>query len=131
VDLCGIKLKMSTSRHHQTDGSSEIMNRMIENYLKCYCCYRQKDWDELLPYAEFAYISAVSEDLGMSPFEIDLGWVPKSPLELFSASPSRVQGVEDFKTELQLFYTMLSFFVQSCSRQTSCVFIYAISSTPV
>jgi hypothetical protein len=54
-----------------------------------------------LPYAEFAYNSAVSEEMEMSPFEIDLGWVPKSPLELFSASPSRVQGVEDFKTELQ------------------------------
>jgi hypothetical protein len=37
----------------------------------------------------------------MSPFEIDLGWVPKSPLELFSASPSRVQGAKDFKTELR------------------------------
>jgi hypothetical protein len=31
MELCGITLKMSTSRHPQTDGSSEIMNRMIEN----------------------------------------------------------------------------------------------------
>jgi hypothetical protein len=77
------------------------MNRMIEIYLSCYWCYRQNDWDELLPYAEFAYNSYVSEELGSSPFEIDLGWVPKSPLELISAKPSRVQGAEDFKTELQ------------------------------
>jgi hypothetical protein len=41
MELCGIKLKKSTSRHRQMDGSSEIMNRMIENYLRCYCCYRQ------------------------------------------------------------------------------------------
>ena len=44
MELCGIQLKMSTSRHPQTDGSSEIMNRMIENYLRCYCNYHQDDW---------------------------------------------------------------------------------------
>jgi hypothetical protein len=70
---------MSTSRHPETDGSSEIMNRTIENYLRCYCCYRQNDWDELLPHTEFAYNSAVSEELGMSPFESDLGWVLLAP----------------------------------------------------
>eukprot|EP00737_Agarophyton_chilense_P003919 gb/GEZJ01004734.1/.p1 GENE.gb/GEZJ01004734.1/~~gb/GEZJ01004734.1/.p1 ORF type:complete len:294 (-),score=32.76 gb/GEZJ01004734.1/:75-956(-) len=73
MELCGIKLKMSTSRHPQTDGSSEVMNRMVENYLRCYCSYHQDDWDELLPAAEFAYNSAVSEDLGTTPFEMDLG----------------------------------------------------------
>ncbi len=29
--LCGVKLKMYSSRHPQTDGNSEIMNRMVEN----------------------------------------------------------------------------------------------------
>jgi hypothetical protein len=37
MDLCGVKLKMSTSRSPQTDGYSEIMNLMLENYLRCYC----------------------------------------------------------------------------------------------
>ena len=62
MGLLGIKLKMSTSRHPQTDGSSEVMNRMVENYLRCYCSYRQDDWADLLPSAEFAYNSALSEE---------------------------------------------------------------------
>lgn len=31
MELCGVKPKMSTSRHPQTDGAPEIGNRMIEN----------------------------------------------------------------------------------------------------
>ncbi len=71
MELCGIKLKMSSSRHPQTDGASEVMNRMVENYLGCYCWYLQNDWDELLSSAKFAYNFAVSDDLGISPFEMD------------------------------------------------------------
>ena len=100
MELCGVKLKMSTSRHPQTDGSSEIMNRMLENYLRCYCSYRQDDWAELLPSAEFAYNSALSEDLGISPFEVDLGWCPRSPLDLLSGKSISVESVEEFKAAL-------------------------------
>ena len=101
MELSGIQLKMSSSRHPQTDGASEIMNRMVENYLRCYCSYHQDDWDELLPAAEFAYNSAVTEDLGMSPFELDLGWIPKSPLDFISGTEVPVQSVQDFKQKLK------------------------------
>lgn len=101
MELSGIHLKMSSSRHPQTDGASEIMNRMIENYLRCYCSYHQNDWDELLPAAEFAYNSAVTEDLGMSPFELDLGWIPKSPLDFIATSEVPVESVNEFKERLK------------------------------
>ena len=60
MKLCDIQMKISSSRHPKTDGASEVINRMIENYLRCYCSYHQNDWDDLLPAAEFAYNSAVS-----------------------------------------------------------------------
>ena len=101
MKLCGIQLKMSTSKHPQTDGSSEIMNRMVENYLRCYCNFHQDNWDELLPSAEFAYNSAITEDLGLSPFEIDLGWKPKSPLEILTSEKSNNESVEEFKFYLK------------------------------
>ncbi len=66
MELCGIKLKMSSSRHPQTDGASEAMNRMVENYLRCYCSYHQNDWSEPLSSAGFAYNSAVSDDFRLS-----------------------------------------------------------------
>ncbi len=30
------------------------MNRMVDNYLRCYCNYQLDDLDKLLPGAEFA-----------------------------------------------------------------------------
>ncbi len=102
MDICGMKLKMSPSRHPQTDGSSEIMNRMISNYLRCFCDFRQNDWVYLLPWAEFAYNSAVSEELGMSPFEMDIGLVPKSPLDMLPGVNTSIESVNELKTNLKL-----------------------------
>lgn len=64
---------MSTSKHPQTDGSTEIMNRMLANYLRCYCNYHMNNWDVLFSAAEFAYNSAHVDSLAMTSFEADLG----------------------------------------------------------
>ncbi len=101
MELSGVKLKMSTSRHPQTDGASEIMNRMIENYLRCYVSYHQDDWDDLLASAEFAYNSSVTEDLGCSPFELDIGWKPKTVLDFISKSEVNVQSLDELKSKLK------------------------------
>ena len=73
MKLCGTRCQISSNHHRQTDGVSEIMNRMVENYLRCYCFLRQDDWNLLLPAAEFAYNSSESKDLSAFPLEIDLG----------------------------------------------------------
>ena len=56
--------------HPETDGQTERVNQTIEQYLRHYCSWKQDDWDELLPMAEFAYNSAKSETTGMSPARV-------------------------------------------------------------
>lgn len=73
VKRCGVKLQMSTAKHTQTNRASDVMKRMVENYIRCFCNYEQKDWDVFLPCAQLAYNSAVSGDLGPCPFEVDFG----------------------------------------------------------
>lgn len=68
---------MSTSHNPQTDGQSEVMNLMVENFLRCHTALNKKKCDIDLTAAEFAYNFSVSEDLGMNPFEVDLGWQKK------------------------------------------------------
>lgn len=110
MHCCGIRLKMSTSRHPQTDGSTEIVNRMVGNYLRCYCSFKQNDWDSLLTSAEFAYNSAVVESMGMSPFEADLGWKITSPLDSVALhSDNSIQTVTEFRTRLEESFKSASF----------------------
>lgn len=104
LGLCDVQLAMYTSHHPQTDGASEVMNRMIENYLRCYCGLQQDDWDLRLIAAEFAYNSASIKALGMSPFECDLGWLPKSPLDCLVGKQSRVESVDEFRSRMASAY---------------------------
>lgn len=53
------------------------------------------------PSAEFAYNSTVSEDIGISPFEIDLAWKPKTPLYMLYQSSTPFEAVFDFHDRLK------------------------------
>jgi hypothetical protein len=44
----GIKQAMSSAHHPQTDGQTERVNRMLEEYLRHYISPMQDDWDEYL-----------------------------------------------------------------------------------
>lgn len=51
------------------------MNRVVENYSRCCCLYRKDDLYELLPAGEFAYNSAITEDLGSPHLKWILGGI--------------------------------------------------------
>ena len=53
--LLDISQDMSTAYHPQTYGETERVNQVLEQYLRTYCSWDQKNWMELLPYAEFYY----------------------------------------------------------------------------
>jgi len=53
--LLGIKSNLSTAYHPETDGKTECVNQILEQYLQVYVNYQQDDWVNLLPLAEFAY----------------------------------------------------------------------------
>lgn len=80
----------------------EIINRLIGNYLRCYCTFKQDNWDKLLYSAEFSNNSARVDAMDMTSFEADLGWQPKSPLDLLANyTQDHLQTVTDFKEHLE------------------------------
>ena len=78
TDLLGIKLRMSTAFHLQTDGQTERANQTLEEYLRHYVNYQQDDWVNLLPMAEHAYNVAPSETTRVSPFFANYGFNPET-----------------------------------------------------
>jgi len=51
--MLGIKMKLLTAFHLQTDGQTEWMNQELEQYLWFFVDHRQKNWLEWLVTAEF------------------------------------------------------------------------------
>jgi Integrase core domain len=75
-------LDMSSVRHSESDGQLKRTIQTVEQYLRIFVKYNQKNWDELLTLAEFCYNSAEHEAIGMSPFQVVYGRQPLTPLEL-------------------------------------------------
>jgi len=51
--LLSIKANLSTAYHPETNGQTEQVNQILEQYLPVYINYQQDDWVNLLPLAEF------------------------------------------------------------------------------
>ena len=71
--MLGIKTKLSTAFHPQTDGQTERMNQELEQYLRFFVEHKQKDWPEWLAAAEFAVNNKVHTATKVSPFMANYG----------------------------------------------------------
>ena len=69
--MLGIKTKLSMAFYPQTDGQTERMNQELEQYLRFFVEYRQKDWLEWLAAAEFAINNKVHTATKVSPFMVN------------------------------------------------------------
>jgi hypothetical protein len=52
--ILGVKRKLLTAFHPQTDGQTEIMNQYLDQRLRPYVNYYQDNWSELLPLMDYA-----------------------------------------------------------------------------
>ncbi len=73
----GIKRKLSTTFHPQTDSQTKRQNIMMEAYLRVFVNWEQDDWAKLLPIAEFAYNNVKNTNTGHTPFELNYGYHPR------------------------------------------------------
>ena len=47
--LSGTQLRMSSAYHPQSDGQTEVMNKVVEQYLRAFVHHRPHTWGKLLP----------------------------------------------------------------------------------
>ena len=79
--LLGIKRKMSTAFHPQTDGQTERLNGEINQYLRTYVNNQQNDWAKWIKIAQFVWNNTVSEVTTDFPFRITRSYSPRMGIE--------------------------------------------------
>lgn len=67
----------STAFHPETDGQTERVNAVLEDYLWYFVNERQDDWVAWLPLAEFSYNNTPSSSTLSSPFFSCFGFHPR------------------------------------------------------
>jgi hypothetical protein len=65
---------MSTAYHLQTDGQTERLNQILEQYLRCYVNDRQDNWMTLLLLAQIAYNQLPTTTTSTSLFFTNYGF---------------------------------------------------------
>ena len=89
--LQGTQLHLNTTYHPQTDGQTEVINKCLETYLRCFSLENQNQWAQWLPLAEWWYNTSYHTTTHMTHFEVVYGHKPPSVLS-YLPSASKVQA---------------------------------------
>jgi len=75
--LTGVKLRLSSAYHPQTDGSSERTNKTLNQMLRYYVNRNQKGWVKALPKVRFDLMNSTNGSTGLSGFQLRMGRSPR------------------------------------------------------
>jgi hypothetical protein len=64
---------LNTNYHPQTDGQTEVSNKCLETYLRCFASEKKNQWSQWLPLVEWWYNTSYHTTTRMAPFEAVYG----------------------------------------------------------
>ena len=97
----GIKRRLSTAFHPQTDGQTERQNSTMEAYLQAFVNFEQNDWARLLSMVEVAYNNAKNASTGHTSFELNCGYYPRVSCKENLDPHSKSKTAKELSFELQ------------------------------
>jgi hypothetical protein len=74
--LTGVNLQFSSAFHPQSDGQSEVTNKIITMYLRCLAGDRPREWLRWLRRAEYCYNTSFQSSIRTSLFHVVYGCDP-------------------------------------------------------
>ena len=75
--LTGVRLKLSTSYHPETDGASERTNKTVIQCIRFAVERDQKGWAKALPKVRFDIMNTLNQSTGYTPFQLRFGKSPR------------------------------------------------------
>ena len=97
--ILGIESKLSTAFYSQIDRQTERINQELEQYLRMFIDYRQKQWPDWLGTVEFAYNNKVHSSTKMSPFKANYRQDPRMGFE--TRRKRKYKEAEKFVTKMK------------------------------
>ncbi|SPC60765.1 uncharacterized protein UHOD_11147 [Ustilago sp. UG-2017b] len=85
-----------------SDGQTERVNQVLEQYLRGYSNHLQTNWSDLLPLAEFSYNNAEHASTQLTPFFANYGYHPHFSFDnTDSASPALFPAARSYADQLE------------------------------
>jgi hypothetical protein len=78
--LSGTKLSFNSAYNPQSDIQTEVVNRTIKMYLRCFTSDRPHRWFQWLPWVEYCYNTSYHSSLKATPFKVVYGRSPPTML---------------------------------------------------
>ncbi|MBW0577480.1 hypothetical protein O181_117195 [Austropuccinia psidii MF-1] len=104
-----ISRDLSSAYHPETDGQTERVNQILEQYLWMYVSYHQDDWNAWLPLAQFLYNNSDHSSTKQPPFFTVSGRDPQfDSVHITQDTPAgklskQIQSIQkDVKRELEV-----------------------------
>ena len=98
----------NTTFHPQTDGQSEIVNKGVERYLRCFVNGQPKKWTRWIHWAEFSYNTSPHLSINMSPFHALYGRVPPHVMRV-GPQQTPVESLDQLLQERDIMLDKLKF----------------------
>lgn len=88
------------------DGQTEVLNRVVEQYLRSFVHGKPTSWGKFLLWAEYYYNTLCHSGSGVSLYEVTYG---KKPLTIpqYITGTSRVEAIDDFLSNRESVFTEL------------------------
>jgi hypothetical protein len=93
----GVNLLYSSACRPQTDGQTEIVNKYVENYLRCMTGDNPNQWARWLSLAKWWYNMNFHSSTQLTPYEALYGFSPPTHVPYFPKN-SMVESINDLLT---------------------------------
>lgn len=101
-----ITLAHSTAYHPQSDGQTEVLDRCLETYLRCFTLEAPTTWAKWLPLAQLWYNTSHHSSLKMSPYQALFGRPPPDYIH-YHPKDSSNQAVDSVLREREVAVQLL------------------------